>query len=339
MSVKIFLSAVSSEFGPYRDELRADLTRQNVEVKVQEDFKDLGGLTLDKLDAYIVQCDGVIHLVGEMTGAMPFKVDRSALTAKYHDLAATLPTLYERLQNPDGVSYTQWEAWLALYHGKLLFIALADKTAPRAGEFAPTQASRDAQARHLSCLQRAGRFPGCTFTGVDNLAKSIVATAILDLLARADNQSLYELYNQNAERIVSTFDQVLGVLGGSSRVKPDEAKSAAERLQALHAEFITLHMKHMDAVIARKHMLAHDLTEQIHMLQDEALEIIRTRIGDIGRRWYASLGREYIDAPTPEQDPRYHAVAIDIARLHEETEQAMASWRYPPATETARPAH
>jgi hypothetical protein len=42
MSVKIFLSTVSDEFRAYRDALRTDLTRHNVEVKVQEDFKDLG---------------------------------------------------------------------------------------------------------------------------------------------------------------------------------------------------------------------------------------------------------------------------------------------------------
>jgi hypothetical protein len=50
LSVKIFLSAVSNEFRAYRDQLRSDLTRHNVEVKVQEGFKDLGGETLDKLD-------------------------------------------------------------------------------------------------------------------------------------------------------------------------------------------------------------------------------------------------------------------------------------------------
>jgi len=33
MSVQIFLSAVSDEFRRYRDQLRSDLTRHNVEVK------------------------------------------------------------------------------------------------------------------------------------------------------------------------------------------------------------------------------------------------------------------------------------------------------------------
>jgi hypothetical protein len=46
MPVRIFLSTVSDEFRDYRDQLRHDLTRHNVEVKVQEDFKDLGTVTL-----------------------------------------------------------------------------------------------------------------------------------------------------------------------------------------------------------------------------------------------------------------------------------------------------
>ena len=53
MSVSIFLSTVSDEFRSYPDLLRSDLTRHNVEMKVKEDFKDLGGNTLGKLDVYI----------------------------------------------------------------------------------------------------------------------------------------------------------------------------------------------------------------------------------------------------------------------------------------------
>ena len=71
MSISVFLSTVSDEFHRYRDQLRTDLTRHNVEVKVQEDFKGLGGDTLDKLDVYVAHCDAVVHLVGEMTGSAP----------------------------------------------------------------------------------------------------------------------------------------------------------------------------------------------------------------------------------------------------------------------------
>ena len=69
--VQIFLSAVSKEFGSYRDALRRDLARPNVTVQVQEDFIATGTETLDKLDDYIRQCDAVIHLVGDMTGRWP----------------------------------------------------------------------------------------------------------------------------------------------------------------------------------------------------------------------------------------------------------------------------
>src|SRR5271156_2395973 len=93
MSVRIFLSPVSDEFRLYRDQLRADLTRHNVEVKVQEDFKDLGGDTLDKLDVYIAHCAAVLHLVGDMTGSDPAKPALDALRAKYPNLADKLPAL------------------------------------------------------------------------------------------------------------------------------------------------------------------------------------------------------------------------------------------------------
>ncbi|MFM9047247.1 MAG: hypothetical protein ACKOOH_06260 [Cyanobium sp.] len=61
---------MSAEFLGYRDRLRHLLTRPDVEVKVQEDFIVTGDETLEMLDAYIHGCDGVIHLVGDMTGAM-----------------------------------------------------------------------------------------------------------------------------------------------------------------------------------------------------------------------------------------------------------------------------
>ena len=190
LSVKIFLSAVSNEFRAYRDQLRSDLTRHNVEVKVQEDFKDLGGDTLDKLDVYIGYCDAVVHLVGSMTGADPSERELRALLTKYPDLDNKLPPLDEVLKKGVAVSYTQWEAWLALYHGKRLFIAKAAESAERGPNYAPTKVSRAAQAAHLARLKTASCFPGCEFTTRDNLAKHILGTAIVDLLAKAQAENL-----------------------------------------------------------------------------------------------------------------------------------------------------
>ena len=134
-SAKIFLSTVSDEFRAYRDQLRSDLTRPNVEVKVQEDFKDQGRGTLDELDVYIADCDAVVHLAGDMVGSAPGEAALRALRTKYPDLADKLPPLGEARQSGAGISYTQWEAWLALYHGKPLFVAKAAETAERGPKF------------------------------------------------------------------------------------------------------------------------------------------------------------------------------------------------------------
>ena len=184
MSVKIFLSTVSDEFRDYRDQLRSDLTRHNVEVKVQEDFKDYGGATLDKLDLYISTCDAVVHLVGDMTGADAKRASTATIIAKYPDIAEKLPPLREPLDKGIGISYSQWEAWLALYHGKALLIVEADPAAPRGPNYGPTEASRASQQMHLQRLSECERYPGFTFTSPDNLAKQIAYTTILDLLAK-----------------------------------------------------------------------------------------------------------------------------------------------------------
>ena len=182
MSISVFLSTVSDEFRAYRDQLRSDLTRHNVEVKVQEDFKALGGDTLDKLDVYIAHCDAVVHLVGEMTGSAPGEREQQALLRKYPDLLASLPPLDDVLRRGAEISYTQWEAWLAIYHGKLLLTAKAEPTAPRGPHFAPTGQSRAAQSAHLGRLEMVRRYPDGTFKSIADLAKQIAYTAILDLL-------------------------------------------------------------------------------------------------------------------------------------------------------------
>jgi tetratricopeptide (TPR) repeat protein len=182
MAISVFLSTVSDEFRSYRDQLVHDLTRHNVSVKVQEDFKDLGGNTLDKLDVYIAHCDAVVHLVGAMCGAAADEREQQALLVGRSDLHDKLPPLGEVLKNGFRLSYTQWEAWLALYHGKRLVIAEAGPNAPRGPHYAPTDASRAAQADHLARLRSFHRYPSSQFASPDELAKQIAYSAILDLL-------------------------------------------------------------------------------------------------------------------------------------------------------------
>jgi hypothetical protein len=181
MAISVFISAVSDEFRAYRDQLVHDLTRQNVAVKVQEDFNDLGGDTLDKLDVYIAHCDAVVHLVGDMCGAAADERQEQALLVKHSKLSEKLPPLGEALKTSVRLPYTQWEAWLALYHGKPLMIAKAAAGAPRGPNYAPTDASRAGQAEHLKRLKDYHRY-SCEFANPDDLAKHIAYSAILDLL-------------------------------------------------------------------------------------------------------------------------------------------------------------
>jgi hypothetical protein len=182
MAISVFLSTVSDEFRAYRDQLSGDLTRHNVAVKVQEDFKDLGGDTLDKLDVYIADCDAVVHLVGDMCDAAADERQQQALLIKHSDLSEKLPPLGEALKTGVCLPYTQWEAWLALYHGKPLMIAKAAVSAPRGPKYTLTDASRAAQEAHLARLKALHRYPGSEFGSPDELAKQIAYTAILDLL-------------------------------------------------------------------------------------------------------------------------------------------------------------
>jgi tetratricopeptide (TPR) repeat protein len=185
-SVQLFLSTVSAEFLSYRKRLRHLLTRPDVEVKVQEDFIVTGDETLEMLDRYIQGCDGVIHLVGDMTGALAKPSSVAAIAQRYPELGSRYP-LAEFLQ-PDGpsLSYTQWEAWLALWHGKKLFIASPSDGAPRDEKYRCEPEQQNLQRSHLARLRGVARYPILeAFTGNDNLAAEVLRSFVLDLLVAA----------------------------------------------------------------------------------------------------------------------------------------------------------
>jgi hypothetical protein len=117
-----------------------------------------------------------------MCGYSADETQQRALLAKHSDLKSELPPLGEALKNGTSIPYTQWEAWLALYHGKSLLIAKPKATAPRGPKYAPNDASRAAQVKHLDRLKAFHRYPCSEFGSADELAKQIAYTAILDLL-------------------------------------------------------------------------------------------------------------------------------------------------------------
>ena len=194
--VQLFLSTVSAEFLSYRERLRHLLTRPDVEVKVQEDFIVTGDETLEMLDTYIQGCDGVIHLVGDMTGAMAKPQSVAAIATRYPELASRLP-LAEFLQAVGpSLSYTQWEAWLALWHGKRLYIAIPSDGAQRDEKYRCDPEQQALQLAHLARLRSVARYPGIKFSGQENLAAEVLRSFVLNLLVEAGlNPNPYTPHN------------------------------------------------------------------------------------------------------------------------------------------------
>ncbi|MBL9121225.1 MAG: hypothetical protein JNL80_15050 [Phycisphaerae bacterium] len=165
-TIQLFISAVTDEFRSYRDEAHRSLNWPGVRIEVQETFLALGRSTLVKLSEYIQACDAVVHLVGDRTGNEEDGGLPTSLMLK--DLVETLPKLPEALGRDltqlQQWSYTQWEAWLAVYHRKRLIIARAG---PQARPDTPltdaTRHQRANQLRHLQSLAEHGRFPEFEF--------------------------------------------------------------------------------------------------------------------------------------------------------------------------------
>ena len=172
-NVKLFLSCVSDEFGAEREALRHELTGLTVDVAIQEDFVALGVDTLAKLDAYIRYCDVVVHLVGAMPGKLPRPASVEGFLARQPKLVADLTRKGMPQEALAALTYTQWEAWLAIGHERPLLIAAPEATAPGGPAFAPSDEGKAAQASHLERLRRLALYPEVKFASRDQLVKDI----------------------------------------------------------------------------------------------------------------------------------------------------------------------
>ena len=147
----VFISCVSDEFervgAPFpglRGQLRAYLARTRCNVRVQEDFPQAAVDTVQKLADEIRPRAIVIHLVGEKPGAMAHGAAVAEYLKAEPDFLAGHPELRRALGDFSGISYTQWEAFIALHHGIPLFVYATDKAA--------------AQQTHLDRLELGRRY-------------------------------------------------------------------------------------------------------------------------------------------------------------------------------------
>lgn len=112
---RIFISAVTSEFGKARDSLAADLRSRDTLVRVQSDFRQEADsdTALKKLHDYIRDCSAVVCVIGARSGAWP-------------PPAAAAPFFPVLPPGVAEVSYTQWEFFFARHYGRRLSIYIAN---------------------------------------------------------------------------------------------------------------------------------------------------------------------------------------------------------------------
>jgi tetratricopeptide (TPR) repeat protein len=184
--IQLFLSSVSAEFKGYREVLRHNLNLPDVTIQIQEDFIAGGIPTLDKLDLYIRECDAVIHLVGDGLGSLGKPRSLAYLNEHYPDLGSRLPPLGGFLA-ADGpsLSYTQWEAWLALLHGRKLLICVPTPEAPREEGFTCDPQQQVLQKEHLARLRGFEAYPEVSFRSIDHLTWQIQSSLFLELRTAA----------------------------------------------------------------------------------------------------------------------------------------------------------
>jgi tetratricopeptide (TPR) repeat protein len=112
--LRIFISAVTSEFGKARDALAADLRARDHEVTIQSDFQQNpdSETLLGALAKYIRDCNAVICIVGKRAGACP-----PTRAAKAY--SKVLPAALKE------ASYTQWEFFFARHFKRRPYIYIA----------------------------------------------------------------------------------------------------------------------------------------------------------------------------------------------------------------------
>jgi tetratricopeptide (TPR) repeat protein len=160
---RIFLSAVTSEFGKARDAVAADLRSREALLRVQSDFRQepRGDTTLKKLHDYIRDCSAVVCVIGNRSGAFPTVEEARPFV---HML-------------PDGTaraSYTQWEFFFARHFKRRLSIYIA-KDEHKPDLSAPT-GEDDAELQGAFCdriVQGLG-LDRSYFANEDQLARAIL---------------------------------------------------------------------------------------------------------------------------------------------------------------------
>ncbi|KQP22745.1 hypothetical protein [Pseudorhodoferax sp. Leaf267] len=308
--LQFIISCVSDEFESYRKALHRQLDGPNVTGKIQEHFIAGGHGTLDKLDVYVRASDAVVHLVGDMTGALaPWAAVASM--ADLEDFARAVPAVAPFLApGAPRLSYTQWEAWLALYRKRKLFIAVPLAGVPRSAGYRLDAAQVQAQQEHLARLEASGRHAEIQFVSDHDLVSQVQAVYLQELLDRPSDLAEH----QALQARLQGFRGPVGWLRAQYLGAPDAPVpfgGRAREMEALNAWLEGRPEAGAPPLLAGRAMSSHLLVHAPAGRGKTALLI----------RWMAQLGRDWacifvpvsIRAGTNEELTFYEALAAELA--------------------------
>ncbi len=163
---------------------------------IQEYFDAVGQGTLGGLDARIRRCSAVVHLIGDMAGSVPPPNAVRELVERNPKLSRLLGLGVDALLEPENaISYTQWEAYLAIHNGKHLYIAEAARDAKRE----TTSYRRDpkqiaSQQAHRERLRKLmDRWQELQFEGPDDIAAKLLPALSAQHPRHFSGASIYSL--------------------------------------------------------------------------------------------------------------------------------------------------
>lgn len=116
---RIFLSAASDEYGDLRLKLAAKLQRSGINVEHQGIFPQTPSDTVRKLGNFIRECPLLVHIVGHHPGSIAAPAAVADLLGEIpsEEFLVKFPDLRRALGDFSCITYTQWEAFLALHLG------------------------------------------------------------------------------------------------------------------------------------------------------------------------------------------------------------------------------
>ncbi len=202
MSYRVFVSAVTKELGPAREEVARLLRRRGIDVTEQKHFRQGGGVLLEKLRDEIQHCDAVVLLMGATSGEGP--------TAEH---AAALGPIewfgrFAKATGLDSASYTQWEFLLAQQFGKPTFCFFAGPAMQGSAD--------DRQTRFKAWIEQTGK-DWNTFDDLGQLAEHVLVLPFPDQPSAKPRSSRFATIGQlfkGRDDELDHLEKALGLQGG-----------------------------------------------------------------------------------------------------------------------------